>query len=85
MSSGLGPFEQPAICVSHCTDHSPFGSADEILADRLAAACVDADPVGLGRCPHSHRRYPADRRTLPSGPRTRPSRAGREVVTTSCG
>ena len=58
------PFEQPAICVSHCTDHSTVRVDDTILADRLAVACVDTDPVGPGRRPHAHRRDAAHRRTL---------------------
>ena len=37
---------------------------DMILADRLAVACVDTDPVGPGRCPHAHRRDAAHSRTL---------------------
>ena len=84
VSSGWAPFEQPAICVSHCTDHSPFGFLTRSSpTDRPPHAYTAIQSVPAGA---RTRTGVTPLTVAPSVGVTYSSvEGGPEVVTTSCG
>ncbi len=84
MSSEVGPLEQPAICVSHCTDHSPFGPTERSSpTDRVLQAYTPIQSVSAGA---RTRTGVTPLTVAPSvGVTYSISEGGSAVVTTSCG